>query len=149
MPERNTLKDVALSDRVCACIGKSGLKSNMLMVNSLVDVFMKFGDTSAAKWLFDECVDKNLRFYSAVLSNYVRQGLAGEAVSVMGEMLQQGLRPDKVTMLSAISACAQLSDSLTGKCCHGYVLRNGLEGWDTICNAMIDMYMKCGLQEMA
>ncbi|PRQ49693.1 putative tetratricopeptide-like helical domain, DYW domain-containing protein [Rosa chinensis] len=143
------LKDVALSERVCAYIGESGLKTNMLMVNSLVDMYMKCGATDAAKWLFDECVDKNLVLYNTILSNYVRQGLASEAVSVVGEMLQQGLRPDKVTMLAAISACAQLSDSLSGKCCHGYVLRNGLEGWDTICNAMIDMYMKCGEQEMA
>ena len=44
---------------------------------------------------------------------------------------------------------AQLGSILWGKCCHGYVLRNGLEGWDSISNAMIDMYMKCGKQEMA
>ena len=44
---------------------------------------------------------------------------------------------------------AQLGSILWGKCCHGYVLRNGLGGWDSISNAMIDMYMKCGKQEMA
>lgn len=143
------LKDLALSERVCAYIEESGLKVNTLMVNALVDMYMKCGATDAAKRLFDECVEKSLVLYNTILSNYVRQGLASEAVSVMGEMLQQGPRPDKVTMLSAISACAQLGDSLSGKCCHGYVLRNGLEGWDTISNAMIDMYMKCGQQEMA
>ncbi|KAL6185615.1 hypothetical protein ACLB2K_041745 [Fragaria x ananassa] len=143
------LKEVGLSERVCDYIGESGMKSNILMVNSLVDMYMKCGDTGAAMRLFDECVDKNLVLYNTVLSNYVRQGLAGEAVSVLGEMLRQGPRPDRVTILSAISACGQLSDSLSGKCCHGYVLRNGLEGWDTICNAMIDMYMKCGQQETA
>lgn len=143
------LKDLALSERVCAYIEESGLKVNTLMVNALVDMYMKCGATDAARRLFDECVEKNLVLYNTILSNYVRHGLASEAVSVMGEMLQQGPRPDKVTMLSAISACAQLGDSLSGKCCHGYVLRNGLEGWDTISNAMIDMYMKCGQQEMA
>ncbi|PRQ36249.1 putative pentatricopeptide [Rosa chinensis] len=71
------------------------------MVNSLVVMFMKFGDTSAAKCLFDECVDKNFVLYSRDLSNYVHQGLAGEAVSVMGEMLQQGLRPDKAFCLQS------------------------------------------------
>ncbi|XP_050373048.1 pentatricopeptide repeat-containing protein At3g22690 [Argentina anserina] len=143
------LRDVELSERVCDYIGESGMESNMLMVNSLVDMYMKCGNTRAAKSLFDQCVDKNLVLYNTVLSNYVRQGLATEAVSVLGEMLQRGPRPDRVTMLSAISACAQLNDFLSGKCCHGYVLRNGLEGWDTICNAMIDMYMKCGQQGMA
>ncbi|PRQ44732.1 putative pentatricopeptide [Rosa chinensis] len=106
-------KDVALSETVCAYIGESGLKTNMLMVNSLVDMYMKCGATDAAKRLFDECVDKNLVLYNTILSNYVRQGLASEAVSAMGQMLQQGLRPDKVNMLAAISACAQPSDSLS------------------------------------
>ncbi|PRQ44727.1 putative pentatricopeptide [Rosa chinensis] len=117
--------DVALSERMCAYIGESGLKTNMLMVNSLVDMYMKCGATDAAK-----------RFL-----------MNGHCLPC--QMLQQGQRPDKVTMLSAISACAQQSDSLSGKCCHGYVLRNGLEGWDTICDGMIDIYMKCGQQEMA
>ncbi|PRQ36221.1 putative pentatricopeptide [Rosa chinensis] len=35
------------------------------------------------------------------------------------------------------------------KVLHVYVLRNGLEGCNTICNAMIDMYMNCGQQKMA
>ncbi|PRQ36013.1 putative pentatricopeptide [Rosa chinensis] len=103
------LKYASLSARVCAYIGEFGLKSNMLMVNSLVDdMYMKCGATDAAKQVFDDCVKKNLVLYNTILSNFVRQGLASEAVSIMGEMLRQGLRPDKVTMLSAISACAQL-----------------------------------------
>ncbi|CAL8073932.1 unnamed protein product [Prunus armeniaca] len=143
------LKDLELSERVCAYIGESGVKVNTLVVNALVDMYMKCGATDAAKRLFDECGDKNLVLYNTILSNYVRQGLAREALAVLDEMVRQGPRPDKVTLLSAISACAQLGDSLSGKCCHGYVIRNRLEGWDAICNAMIDMYMKCGKQEMA
>ncbi|BFG13924.1 hypothetical protein CerSpe_001980 [Prunus speciosa] len=143
------LKDLELSERVCAYIGESGVNVNTLTVNALVDMYMKCGATDAAKRLFDECGDKNLVLYNTILSNYVRQGLAREALAVLDEMLRQGPRPDKVTLLSAISACAQLGDSLSGKCCHGYVIRNRLEGWDAICNAMIDMYMKCGKQEMA
>ncbi|PRQ36240.1 hypothetical protein RchiOBHm_Chr4g0389241 [Rosa chinensis] len=111
-------QDVALGERMLGLHwGVWTEECNMLMVNSLVDMFMKFGDTSAAKCLFDECVDKNLVLYCRDLSNYVRQRLAGEVISVMGDMLQQGLRPDKVTILSAISALAQLSNSLTGKYC--------------------------------
>jgi pentatricopeptide repeat protein len=79
----------------------------------------------------------------------VRLGLVREALFVFGEIVQQGPRPGSVSMLSVFSACAHLGDILFGKQCHGYILRNGLEGWYNICNAMIDMYMKCGKQEMA
>ena len=143
------LRDLDMGERVCAYIGELGLKLNKVMVNALVDMYMKCGAIDAAKRLFDECVDRNLVLYNTILSNYARQGLAREALAILDEMLQQGPRPDRVTMLSAISASAQLVDLFYGKVCHGYVIRNGLEGWDSIGNVIIDMYMKCGKPEMA
>lgn len=143
------LQDLDLGERVCAYIGELGMKVNSLMVNALVDMYMKCGAVGTAKQLFDECRDWNLDLCNTVMSNYVRQGMAREALSILDEMLLQGLRPDRFTMLSAISASAQLGDLLCGKLCHAYVLRNGLEGCDYICNSMIDMYMNCGKQELA
>ncbi|KAK2980630.1 hypothetical protein RJ640_011438 [Escallonia rubra] len=142
------LQNLELAERVCGYIGESGLKVNTVLVNALVDMYMKCGANDSAKRLFDECVDRNLVLYNTILSNYARQGLAREALSIMNEMLRQGPPPDRVTLLSAISASADLGDLLLGKQCHGYVLRNGLEGWDSISNVLIDMYMKCGKQDL-
>ncbi|KAK3042195.1 hypothetical protein RJ639_001315 [Escallonia herrerae] len=135
------LQNLELAERVCGYIGESGLKVNTVLANALVDMYMKCGANDSAKRLFDECVDRNLVLYNTILSNYARQGLAREAFSIMNEMLRQGPPPDRVTLLSAISASAELGDLLLGKQCHGYVLRNGFEGWDSISNVLIDMYM--------
>ncbi|KAK6254907.1 hypothetical protein SCA6_016212 [Theobroma cacao] len=143
------LKDLDMSGRVCGCIGELGVKVNTLMVNALVDMYMKCGAFDTAKRLFDECGEKNLVVCNTIMSNYVREGMAREALAILDQMLGERLVPDRVTMLSAISACAQLGSILWGKCCHGYVLRKGLEGWDSISNAIIDMYMKCGKQKIA
>ncbi|XP_061975048.1 pentatricopeptide repeat-containing protein At3g22690 [Populus nigra] len=143
------LQDLQLGEQVCTCIGELELEVNALMVNALVDMYMKCGAIDKARKIFDECVDKNLVLYNTIMSNYVRQGLAREVLAVLGEMLQHGPRPDRITMLSAVSACSELDDVSCGKWCHGYILRNGLEGWDNVCNAIINMYMKCGKQEMA
>ncbi|KAJ6312941.1 hypothetical protein OIU77_014460 [Salix suchowensis] len=143
------LQDLQLGEQVCACIGELQLKVNAVMVNALVEMYMKCGATDKARKIFDECVDKNLVLYNTIMSNYVRQGLAREALAILDEMMQHGPRPDRITMLSAVSACSDLDDVSCGKWCHGYVLRNGLEGWDNVCNAIINMYMKCGKQEMA
>ncbi|ESW29103.1 hypothetical protein PHAVU_002G043500 [Phaseolus vulgaris] len=138
------LKDLELGKKVCAYIGESGVELNALMVNALVDMYMKCGDICSARRIFDECTDKNLVTYNTIMSNYVYHGRAGDVLVILDEMLQKGPRPDKVTMLSTIAACAQLGDLSVGKSSHAYVLRNGLEGWDNILNAIIDMYMKCG-----
>ncbi|KAF5466105.1 hypothetical protein F2P56_016060 [Juglans regia] len=143
------LKDHELGEKVSAYMGEAGVKLNTLMMNALVDMYMKCGAIDTAKRLFNECVDRNLVLCNTIMSNYVRQGLVRESLAMLGDMLQRGPQPDRVTMLSAISACAQLGDLLFGKQCHGYVLRNGLGGWDNISNAMVDMYMKCGKQQMA
>ncbi|XP_015086542.1 pentatricopeptide repeat-containing protein At3g22690 [Solanum pennellii] len=144
------LGDLRLAERVCGYIGKAGLKVNSVMVNALIDMYMKCGSMDKAKRLFEECVDRNLVMYNTVLSNYVRTRMVREALEVLGEMLFcGGPRPDRVTLLSSISASTEMNDVLLGKQCHAYVLRNGLENWDSIGNAIIDMYMKCGSQEWA
>ncbi|XP_057450239.1 pentatricopeptide repeat-containing protein At3g22690 [Lotus japonicus] len=143
------LKDFELGKKVSSFISELGVKLNTLMVNALADMYMKCGDISTARRVFDECTDKNLVMYNTVMSNYVHHGLASEVLLILDEMLQTGPRPDKVTMLSTIAACAQLGDLSVGRSSHAFVLRNGLEGWDNISNAIIDMYMKCGKRETA
>ncbi|KAE9596473.1 hypothetical protein Lal_00007600 [Lupinus albus] len=143
------LKDLELGEKVCTYISDLGVKVNALMVNALVDMYMKCGDICAARRIFNECADKNLVMYNTIMSNYVHHGMASEVLVILDEMLQQGPRPDKVTMLSTIAACAQLGDLFVGKSSHAYVFRNGLEVWDNISNAIIDMYMKCGQREAA
>lgn len=143
------LRDLELGKKVCAFMNELGVKHNTLMMNALLDMYMKCGDVCAAREIFDECTDKNLVMYNTIMSYYVHHGLAGEVLVVLDEMLQKGQRPDKVTMLSTIAACAQLGDLSIGKSSHAYVFRNRLESWDNISNAIIDMYMKCGKREAA
>ncbi|XP_022974456.1 pentatricopeptide repeat-containing protein At3g22690-like [Cucurbita maxima] len=143
------LKDLELAMKIHAYIEESEVELNTHMVNALVDMYMKCGETAAARLLYNECVDKNLVLCNTIMSNFARQGMPKEVLSVMVDMFQVDLQPDRVSLLSAISACGQMGDYLLGRCCHNFALRNGYEGWDNICNAMIDMYMKCGKQEMA
>lgn len=97
--------DLGLAERVSAYIGKAGLKVNTVMVNALVDMYMKCGSITKAKRLFEECVDRNLVLYNTILSNYVRNGMVKEALEVLGEMLScGGPRLDRVTLLSSISS---------------------------------------------
>ncbi|KAK9289028.1 hypothetical protein L1049_017499 [Liquidambar formosana] len=77
------LQDLAMGERVCAYISNSGLKLNAVMLNALVDMYMKCGAIDTAKRLFDECTDRNLVLYNSILSNYVRQGLAREALGIL------------------------------------------------------------------
>ncbi|XP_020886737.1 pentatricopeptide repeat-containing protein At3g22690 [Arabidopsis lyrata subsp. lyrata] len=143
------LEDLETGEKVYDFIRDSGIEVNDLMISALVDMYMKCNAIDIAKRLFDEYGASNLDLCNAMASNYVRQGLTKEALGVLNLMMDSGIRPDRISMLSAISSCSQLRNILWGKSCHGYVLRNGFESWDNICNALIDMYMKCHRQDTA
>ncbi|KFK39557.1 hypothetical protein AALP_AA3G259500 [Arabis alpina] len=144
------LEDLEMGERVYAFICSSGIEVNDLMISALVDMYMKCNANDTAKRLFDQYDGaRNLDLCNAMASNYVRQGLTKEAIGVLNVMMDSGVRPDRISLLSAISSCSLERNVLWGKSCHGYVLRNGLENWDNICNSLIDMYMKCGRQDSA
>ncbi|XP_024195521.1 pentatricopeptide repeat-containing protein At3g22690 [Rosa chinensis] len=128
-----------------------GLEEEMFIGNSLIRFCADCGDLDYDRKVFDEMLGRNNVSRTSLSCGYGRMNMSVEAVSLFsevviaslgfrGEMLQQGLRPDKITMLSAISACAQISDSLSGTCCHGYFLGNGLEGWDTL-----EVQLRCSI----
>ncbi|KAI8566294.1 hypothetical protein RHMOL_Rhmol02G0029100 [Rhododendron molle] len=143
------LRDLDLGERVSAYISETGLMANTFVVNAFIHMYFKCGAANRAKQLFEECVDKNLELYNVKLSNYVRQGMEREALAILVEMLQQGIQPGRVTMISVASAISQLGDFAFGQQFHGYVMRNGLDDWQTVGNAIIDMYANCGKQELA
>lgn len=55
-----------------------------------------------------------------------------------------GMCPDEITMVSVLSACADLGALELGKWLESYVERKSITKSVTLCNAMIDMFAKCG-----
>ncbi|KAL2229935.1 pentatricopeptide repeat-containing protein At3g22690 [Sesamum indicum] len=143
------LGDMDWGERVLDYVEKSGITINTVMVNALVDMYMKCGAAEKARRLFDGCVDRNLVLYNTLMSNYVKLGKVRDALDIFCEILDGGAKPDRVTMLSVITSSAELGNFRLGMQCHAYVLRNGLESWDNIGNSLIDMYTKSGKQEWA
>ncbi|KAL8504012.1 hypothetical protein ACS0TY_022661 [Phlomoides rotata] len=143
------LGNLNMGERVLDYTRRFGLSFNAVMINALVDMYMKCGAAEKARQLFDECVDKNLVLYNTFMSNYVKLGKVREALDIFRGMIDVGPKPDRVTMLSVITSSAEIGDFCIGMQCHAYVLRNGIEGWDSIGNSLIDMYTKSGKQELA
>lgn len=138
------LQDLEMGERICAYVADSGIGFNMHLVNTLVDMYMKCGEVEKAESLFDECVDRNIIVFNTLVTNYARLGLANKALSLFNKMLAVGPRPDRVTVVGAVSASAQLGELKIGRRLHGYIIRNGLSGMEAVSNSVIDMYMKCG-----
>jgi pentatricopeptide repeat protein len=60
-----------------------------------------------------------------------------------------GIIPDRVTVVSALSACANLGDLSQGKWIHAYIMICGFELGIFVGTSLIGMYAKCGRMEIA
>nr|CAD1830821.1 unnamed protein product [Ananas comosus var. bracteatus] len=113
--------------------------------SSLVSGYARCGDIGTARKLFSEMPQKDLIAWTALISGCARSGKYREALEIFMEMEKEGLRPDEVTMVTVLSACAQLGALDLGKKLHGYVEDDGLLNRNPrIITAIVDIYAKCG-----
>jgi pentatricopeptide repeat protein len=64
-------------------------------------------------------------------------------------MTVEGWKPNEVIVLGALSACSQLGALKEGEKIHGYIMEEKLDMNVIVCNAVIDMYAKCGFVNKA
>ncbi|XP_039139822.1 LOW QUALITY PROTEIN: pentatricopeptide repeat-containing protein At3g22690-like [Dioscorea cayenensis subsp. rotundata] len=138
------LGDLELGKRIHAYLVDAGIELSSGLLNTLVDMYMKCGVVEEAERLFDACLDRNIILWNTMISNYERLGMVSDAIGVFSKMLVSALKPDRVSVVAAMSAFAELGELRVGRQFHGYVLRHALDEWDAVGDSVIDMYMKCG-----
>ncbi|XP_031473503.1 pentatricopeptide repeat-containing protein At5g15300 [Nymphaea colorata] len=119
---------------------------DLISWNVMVTAYTKCGDMESARRLFNEIPQRDVVSWNAMISGYVLCGDQSRAMELFDEMQQAGERPDEVTMLSLLSACADVGALDVGKRIHT-VLEQGdavNELSVVLGNALIDMYAKCG-----
>lgn len=122
---------------------------NLVASTAIISGYSKLGKIETARSIFNQIPEKDLVSWSAMISGYAESEHPNEALKLFNEMQISGIRPDEITMLSVISACAHLGALDQAKWIHMFVDKNGFRGTLSIKNALIDMYAKCGSLETA
>lgn len=125
------------------------LYSELSPVNPAASTAMVFGYAKAgqielARSVFDSMIDKDLVAWSAMISGYAESDKPIEALKLFNKMQLASVRPDQITMLSIISACANLGALNQAQWVQRYVDKNGFSQILSVNNALIDMFSKCG-----
>ncbi|OVA17991.1 Pentatricopeptide repeat [Macleaya cordata] len=130
---------------------KNGFDSDLFIRNSLIHLYSTFRELDYACTLFDESPDRDLVSFNTMINGYARGGQPSDALHLFGEMRVFGIGPDEFTIVALLSACSSLGDRKTGKQIHLLVYKNlNFDGSNVLLKtALIDMYAKCGLMEMA
>ncbi|WJX80700.1 hypothetical protein P8452_63663 [Trifolium repens] len=114
--------------------------------NVMISGYAKQGEMENARLLFDEAPVKDVVSWNAMIAGYVVCQLNKQALELFDEMSKAGVCPDEVTLLSLLSACADLGDSDIGQKVHAKVMEISMGKLSTLLgNALVDI---CDLMEL-
>ncbi|KAH9620058.1 hypothetical protein KSS87_001581, partial [Heliosperma pusillum] len=122
-----------------------GLVYDVTMANTLLTMYSRCGDIHSASLLFQTMAYKTCVSWTAMIGGYAERGNIDEAFNLFLAMHTAGEKPDTVTLLSLLSGCGQTGSLELGKWIDNYAISNDqLRDNVILCNAIIDMYAKCG-----
>ncbi|KAM1924863.1 hypothetical protein ACFX13_032210 [Malus domestica] len=120
------------------------IKESGFLSTALVDLYMRFRDSSMALHVFYHMEVKNEVSWTALVSGCIANHNYGTALDCFRSMQVEGLKPNRVTVLAILPACAELGLVEHGKEIHAYIFRHGFDSDNHCSAALIHMYCKCG-----
>ncbi|CAI0539890.1 unnamed protein product [Linum tenue] len=137
------LEDRDLGEQLHALSLKAGFDNHVVVGTGLIDMYSKSCSVGLSKLVFERIVDKNVITWTSMVTAYSQNEEPCEAMVVVREMLQLGLRLNGVTFNSLLSSFST-PDHL--ECCkqvHCCVIRQGLESNEYITVTLVTVYSKC------
>ncbi|TMX01399.1 hypothetical protein EJD97_024577 [Solanum chilense] len=137
-------RNIELGQYVHKLVNQLGLGSNVAVVNSLISMYCKCQRVDIAAELFENLKGKTLVSWNALILGYAQNGCVMDALTHFCKMHLENITPDSFTMVSVVTALAELSVLRQAKWIHGFAVRTCLNGNVFVATALVDMYAKCG-----
>ncbi|XP_027180747.1 pentatricopeptide repeat-containing protein At4g21065-like [Coffea eugenioides] len=137
--------ELSLGQSVHGSAVKYGFSDDIHVLNTMVHMYCSCGGgIEFGRKVFDEMPKCDSVSWSAMIGGYAKLGMSSEAVGLFRKMQIAGVRPDEVTMVSVLSACTDLGALELGKWVSSYIDKEKVPKSVELCNALIDMFVKCG-----
>ncbi|PUZ52277.1 hypothetical protein GQ55_6G257400 [Panicum hallii var. hallii] len=127
---------------------RNGMEKLLPVANALMEMYVRCGNIEEARLIFDHVTNKDIISWNTLIGGYSRNNLANESFILFSDMLLQ-FKPNAVTMTCILPAAASLSSLERGREIHAYALRRGYLEDSYTSNALVDMYVKCGVLRVA
>ncbi|KAJ0968053.1 hypothetical protein J5N97_024970 [Dioscorea zingiberensis] len=116
--------------------------------NALITMYTKCGDVDTAQKLLRKIplTERNIVTWNSIISGLSSNGEFKKALSQFRRMQRSGVKPDEVTLVAALNACANLGLLDMGLWIHALIISSQtlISINRFIRNALVDMYAKCG-----
>lgn len=129
----------AVAVRSCAA------SEDAFVAAAVVQMYARCGDMAGAVNAYGVLEKPDVVLLTSVVTGYEQNGLAMEAMEFFARnVVGQGVAVTPVTLVSVISAAAQLGDAWNGRASHAYLVRNSLGYNLALVNAVLGFYVKIG-----
>lgn len=122
---------------------------NMIVATALMEMFIKCGVIHEARQAFDRMDERDIITWGTMISGYTQNGQPNEALELFEDMKSQQIRPNDVTLVSVLSACAQLGSIEAGENIGSYIESEGFDSNIYVTSAQLSMYSRCGNMKAA
>ncbi|KAK1291579.1 Pentatricopeptide repeat-containing protein [Acorus calamus] len=128
---------------------RNGIESIEPASTALMDAYAKCSDVPAARALFDAMREPVMVAWTSIIAAHGIQGLGGEALSLFEVMKASGVKPNRVTYLAVLSACAHAGLVERGRECFRLMEEHGIAREEEHYACMVDMLGRARLFEEA
>lgn len=119
-----SISSLKIGKQLHACMFRANFKPNMIVMSSLIDMYAKCGRLSDARQVFYFISDKqDPILWNTMISSLAQHGLGEDAVRMFNDMLNLGVKPNRVTLVVILSACS-----------HSGLVQEGLKLFTSITN---------------
>jgi len=125
------------------------LDKDVVSWTCMINAYANHGLIDCALEFFNQMPVKNVISWNSIIWCHVQEGLYAEAVELFYKMCDSGVMPNDATLVAILSSCSHMGDLALGKQAHSYIFDNNIRLSVTLCNAIIDMYAKCGALQTA
>ncbi|XP_071697596.1 pentatricopeptide repeat-containing protein At5g19020, mitochondrial [Rutidosis leptorrhynchoides] len=121
-----------------------GSKNHLPSWNALISGLVRNGMFESAWHLFNNMPAPDVYTFSSLISGYSQTDQPHIALALFYDMVSRGIKPNEVTMVSMLSAVANLGNIQEGTRAHEFIVKNSIPINDNLSAGIIDMYAKCG-----
>ncbi|XP_073131164.1 putative pentatricopeptide repeat-containing protein At3g47840 [Henckelia pumila] len=142
----STFASTARCTLLHCCSIKSGFEYDSTISCSLIDAYSRLGGVQFSRQVFNQIASPNVICFTSIISALARNGFGVECLEMFDTMIQNGLKPDKVTFLSVLTGCSHSGLVDEGRSVfHAMQSRCGLHPERQHYSCMVDLLGRAGL----
>ncbi|KAL0725134.1 hypothetical protein Bca4012_039733 [Brassica carinata] len=113
-------------------------------ITSLINLYMKCGETLRAHKLFDSMPERSVVSWCSLMKGYQDSGFDFQVLKLFKSMVFSGeSQPNEFVATIVLKSCSSSGRIEEGKQCHGCFLKHGLMSHEYVRNTLLYMYSSC------